>query len=173
MIRKEEIVKIGYLAKPHGVKGEIALVSSFDLFDEQEDPYLICELDGIFVPFFVEEYRYKSDTVVLVKLENMDSEEDVRAFTNKEVFYPKDRVDDSSFDSGITRDNFIGYKVYDTERGYLGEIEDVDDSTLNVLFQISNGESVLLLPAVEAFIVKLEHHKKSIIMAVPQGLFEL
>lgn len=173
MIRKEDMVKIGYFAKPHGVKGEIALVSAFDVFDEQEDPYLICELDGILVPFFVEEYRYKSDTVILVKLENIDSEEDVRAFTNKEVFYPKDRIEDSSFDSGITWDNFIGYKVYDTERGYLGEIEAVDDSTQNVLFQVSNGDDELLLPAVEEFIVKLEHNKKSITMTVPQGLFEL
>lgn len=173
MIRKDDIVKIGYFAKPHGVKGEIALVTTFDLFDTQEDPFILCELDGIYVPFFVEEYRYKSDTVILVKIENLHSEEDIRPFTNKEVFCPKEWIDNSELDAGITWDNFIGYKVYDTNRGYLGEISDVDDSTLNVLFEVSNGEKSLLLPAVEEFMVELKHDEKSILMTVPDGLFEL
>ncbi len=173
MIKRNDIVKIGYLGKPHGIKGEISLVTSFDLFDAQEDPYIICELDGIFVPFFVEEYRYKSDTVILLKLENLDSEEDSRAFANKEVYCPKEWVDNSELAAGITWDNFIGYQVYDTDRGYLGEITDVDDTTWNVLFEVSDGENSLLLPAVEEFIVELKHDKKSIVMTIPQGLFEL
>lgn len=40
------------------------------------------------VPFFVEDFRYKTDTVVLVKLEDVNSEEDARMFVGKEVFYP-------------------------------------------------------------------------------------
>lgn len=173
MIKKEDIVKIGYFAKPHGVKGEVSLVTSFDLFDAQENPYVFCALDGIFVPFFIEEYRYKSDTVILLKLENLDSEEEIRPFSNKEVYCPKEWIDNSELDSGMTWDNFIGYKVYDTERGYLGTIINVDESTLNVLFEISKGEDSLLIPAVEELIVELEHDKKSLTMTVPQGLFEL
>lgn len=45
-------------------------------------------MDGILVPFFVEDFRYKTDTVVLVKLEDVNSEEDARMFVGKEVFYP-------------------------------------------------------------------------------------
>ncbi len=173
MIKKDDIVKIGYFAKPHGVKGEIALVTSFDLFDSQEDPYIICEMDGIFVPFFIEEYRYKSDTVLLLKLENLDSEEVIKPFSNIEVYCPKEWIDNSEFDAGISWDNFIGYEVYDTERGLIGEISDVDDSTMNVLFEVTKGDNVLLIPAVEDYIVALDHDKRSIKMTVPQGLFEL
>lgn len=173
MIKKDDIIKIGYFAKPHGVKGEIALVTSFDLFDAQEDPYVFCALDGIFVPFFIEEYRYKSDTVILLKLEHLDSEEEIRPFSNKEVYCPKEWVDNADLDAGMTWADFIGYSVYDTERGYLGEIKHVDDSTLNVLFEVVEGEDSLLLPAVEELIVALVHDKKSITMTVPQGLFEL
>ena len=46
---------------------------------------MICEMDGILVPFFVEDFRYKTDTVVLVKLEDVNSEEDARMFVGKEV----------------------------------------------------------------------------------------
>jgi len=173
MIKKEDIVKIGQFAKPHGIKGEISLVTSFDLFENAEEQCVICELDGIFVPFFVDEYRYKSDSVVLLKLENLDSDEDVKPFVNKEVYCLKDKVKEGDIDSGITWDNFIGYKIYDTVRGYLGQVEDVDDSTLNVLFQISYGKEILLLPVAEEFITTLDHDKKSITMSVPEGLFEL
>ena len=34
MIKKEEVFKIGQFAKPHGIKGEIALVTDSDLLDE-------------------------------------------------------------------------------------------------------------------------------------------
>lgn len=174
MIRKEDIVKIGQFAKPHGIKGEISLITSFDLFDdEEESPFVICEIEGIYVPFFVEEFRYKSDNVVLLKLENLNSDEEVKAFTNTDVYCPKDWLDNEGTDSGITWDNFIGYKVYDIERGYLGEVEAVDDSTINVLFQISYEGNDLLLPVAEELISSLEHDKKTMVLSVPQGLFEL
>ena len=60
MIKKEDVFKIGQFAKPHGIKGEIALVTNSDVFDDSDDPYIICEMDGILVPFFIEEYRYKT-----------------------------------------------------------------------------------------------------------------
>ncbi len=67
MIREEEVFKIGQFAKPHGIKGELSLVTNSDVLEDAEDPYIVCEMDGILVPFFVEDFRYKTDTVVLVK----------------------------------------------------------------------------------------------------------
>lgn len=173
MIKREEIVKIGQFAKPHGIKGEISLITTFDLFENDEEPYIICELDGIFVPFFVEEYRYKSDTVVLLKLENLNSEEEVRAFSNREVYYPSENMKEVEQDSFLTWDSFVGYKLYDVERGFLGEVEAVDDTTLNVLFQITYKNETMLIPVAEELVASIEHEKRSITISVPQGLFEL
>jgi len=74
MIKKEDVFKIGQFAKPHGIKGEITLLTTSDVFDDSDDPFIVCEFEGILVPFFIEEYRYKSDSSILVKLENIDSE---------------------------------------------------------------------------------------------------
>ena len=41
MIKKEDVFKIGQFAKPHGVKGEIALITDYDLFDDSEDDYVV------------------------------------------------------------------------------------------------------------------------------------
>ena len=58
MIRKEEVFKIGKIGKPHGVKGEVGLRFSDDVFDRVDAEYLILDIDGILVPFFMEEYRF-------------------------------------------------------------------------------------------------------------------
>lgn len=52
MIKSDEVFKIGQFAKPHGIKGEITLMTDCDVFDDTDDPYIICDMDGILVPFF-------------------------------------------------------------------------------------------------------------------------
>lgn len=50
----------------------------------------------------------------------------------------------------------------------------MDDSTVNVLFEIetSMGEDVLV-PASEELITDIDHQKKIIYMALPEGLLSL
>ena len=88
MIRKEEVYKIGVINKPHGVRGEVSFTFSDDIFDRADCDYLVLLLDGIFVPFFIEEYRFKSSNVALVKFEGVDTAEKARMFTNVEVYFP-------------------------------------------------------------------------------------
>ena len=54
MIKRDELIKIGVFNKPHGVQGELAFTFTDDIFDRSECPYVVCEIDGIFVPFFIE-----------------------------------------------------------------------------------------------------------------------
>ena len=146
MIKKDEIFKIGIFNKPHGVKGEVSFTFTDDIFDRVDCEYLVCLLDGIFVPFFIEEYRFRSDTTALVKLEGVDTAEKARMFTNVEVYFPKKYVEQDDETEDIPTWNFfIGFKVKDVRHGDLGEIVAVDDSTMNVLFAIEkDGEELLL-----------------------------
>ncbi|MBO5226036.1 MAG: 16S rRNA processing protein RimM [Parabacteroides sp.] len=173
MIKKEEVFKIGQFGKPHGIKGEIALVTNSDVLDNSEDPYIICEIDGILVPFFIEEYRYKTDTVILVKLKNVDDEKAAREFSNREVFYSLDEVDEEDLVGEMTWDSFIGYQVIDEVQGKIGEITDVDESTINVLLQIDREGEEVLLPAVEELILSADHENKRLIVSLPEGLLDL
>lgn len=173
MIRKEEVFKIGQFAKPHGIKGELSLVTNSDVLDDAEDPYIICEMDGILVPFFVEDYRYKSDTITLVKLEDVDSEQDARMFVNKEVFYPLDAVDEEDLVGEMTWDSFIGYTVFDEQHGLLGKITEVDESTLNVLLNIDHDGEDLLIPAAEELITDADHEARTLTVSLPEGLLEI
>lgn len=173
MITKEEVFKIGRFAKPHGIKGELALVTDCDVFDDSEDPYIVCEMDGILVPFFIESYRYKSDTVILVKLELIDTEEEARVFTNKEVYYAWDETDEENLPDILDLTNFIGYELIDRQHGRLGLVTDVDCSTINQLLQVDNQGDELLVPAAEELIVAVDHSAKTLTVSLPEGLLDL
>lgn len=170
MIKKEEVFKIGILNKPHGVKGEIGFTFTDDVFDRVDCDYLILLLDGILVPFFIEEYRFRSDNVALVKFEGIDTAERARRFSNVEVYFPSRYLEE---EEGISSWNyFVGFRVEDIAHGNLGEITHVDDSTVNVLFVIERDGREILLPAHEEFIRGLDKKKKLLMVEIPDGLLE-
>lgn len=171
MIKKEEVFKIGVINKPHGVKGEVSFSFTDDIFDRVEDcDYLILMMDGILVPFFWEEYRFKSDNVALVKFEGIDTAERAKMFTNVEVYFPKKYMDEQN---EITSWNFfVGFQVNDVRHGALGEIVDVDDATMNVLFVIEKEGEELLLPAHEEFILDLDKKNRVLTVEIPEGLLD-
>lgn len=173
MIRKEEVFKIGIFNKPHGVKGELSFTFTDDIFDRVESEYLICLLDGILVPFFMEEYRFRTDTTALVKLERVDTAEQARKFTNVEVYFPKDLAEQDDSEDIPTWNYFVGFQVQDVNYGHLGKIVAVDDSTMNVLFAIEQpGGEEILLPAHEEFIIEIEKKNRLVTVNVPEGLIE-
>lgn len=170
MIRKEEVFKIGVLNKPHGVKGEISFTFTDDVFDRVDCDYLILLIDGILVPFFMEEYRFRSDNVALVKFERIDTSEQARRFSNVEVYFPSRYLEE---EEGVSSWNyFVGFRVEDIRHGNLGEIIHVDDSTVNVLFVIEREGKEILLPAHEEFIRGLDKKKKLLTVEIPDGLLD-
>ena len=171
MIRKEEVYKIGVINKPHGVKGEVSFTFTDDIFDRVDCDYLILLMDGILVPFFIEEYRFRSDNSALVKFEDVDTAEKARMFTNVEVFFPMKYVEEQ--DEVTSWNYFVGFEVNDVNYGILGRIVDVDDATINVLFVIEKEDgSEILLPAHEEFILDIDHKKKCVKVDIPEGLLE-
>ena len=122
MIKKDEVFKIGVFNKPHGVKGELSSTFTDDIFDRVDCDYLICLLDGILVPFFIEEYRFRSDTTALVKLDRIDNAEQARKFTNVEVYFPLKYVEEDDSDDIPTWGYFVGF-VAETIFGASGVVD--------------------------------------------------
>lgn len=173
MIRRDDVYKIGKLGKPHGVKGEITFAITDDVFDRVDADYLVLDIDGILVPFYLEEYRFKNDDNVLVKFEDIDTQEQVRAYTGCEVYFPRHLSD--SDEENMSWAEIIGFQLVDAVSGrVVGTIYHVDDSTLNLLFEITSPEGeALLIPANNDLIEEVDIEKKMIRMAIPEGLLEL
>ena len=173
MIKKEEVYKIGLFNKPHGIHGELQFTFTDDIFDRVDCDYLICLLDGIFVPFFIEEYRFRSDSTALVKLEGIDTAERARMFTNVEDYFPVKHAEEAE-DGELSWNFFVGFRMEDVRHGELGEVVEVDTTTVNTLFVVEqeDGEE-LLIPAQEEFIVEINQEKKLITVELPEGLLNL
>ena len=172
MIKREDIIKIGKFNKPHGIQGELSFSFTDDVFDRSGCPYVICEIDGIFVPFFIEEYRFRGENSALMKLEDIDTEEDARPFTNADVYFPKSYYIDSDTDEA-PGDYFIGFTVVDEMYGMLGKIIWVNDDTANVLFVLEREGKELLIPAIDEFVTGIDEEKKILNIRIPEGLLDL
>ena len=139
MIKREDVYKIGVFNKPHGIHGELSFTFTDDIFDRVEAAYL-------------EEYRFRSDSTALVKLEGVDTAERARMFTNVEVYFPAKHVEDAG-PGELTWDFFVGFRVEEVNHGALGE--------------------VTVIPAQEEFILNIDQKHKVITMDLPEGLLAL
>lgn len=179
MIKHEDVFKIGKISKSHGLKGELSMTFTSDLFDQVDADYLVCEVDGILVPFFIEEYRFKNDEVVLMKFEKIDSDKDGEFLYGCDVYMERKQVPENmQTDEGepleMGLDFYIGYTVTDSDGTTIGVIDDFDDSTANLLFCLTTPTgSNLIIPAADEFIVEIDDNQKTMKMQLPEGILDL
>ena len=167
MIKADDVYRIGRLGKAHGVKGEITMQVEDDIFDRTDADYLVLELDNIMVPFFIEEYYFKTDTTALTKFEGIDSLERAKEFANIDVYFPRN-IKDNSIDSEeetLSYPMLVGFQVND-----IGKIAYIDHQTENIMFELEDGT---LIPASEELIEDIDVPNKQIKMTIPEGLLDL
>ena len=169
MIKEEDVYKIGRLGKTHGVRGEISFLFDDDVFDRTDADYLILRVDGILVPFFIEEYRFKSDANAIVKFDGIDTQERARELTGCDVYFPRSLAEGD--DGDISWSILVGFDILEAKSGKaVGRIAAIDDATMNILFELEDGR---LVPASEDLITAIDQEARTITMHIPEGLLEL
>lgn len=174
MIRKDDVYLIGKLTKTHGLKGEVNFQFTDDVWDTTDSDYLICEVDGILVPFFIDEYRFRSDTTALVKFEDIESADAAQFLVNSDVYFEKKYQEELDEDE-VSLNYFIGFTMINgDDDSIIGEIVDIDDNTENWLFIVerANGDEVMI-PAHEEFISEIKQEERQMVMDLPLGLLDL
>ncbi|MCH5312306.1 MAG: 16S rRNA processing protein RimM [Prevotella sp.] len=170
MIRQEEVFKIGRLGKPHGVRGEINLQTIDDTLFDTEAEYVVLMIDGILVPFYFEEYRWKNDETVLAKFCDIDTQERAAELTGCDVFFPRSIAESASEEGNVSWAQIVGYALLNTYNNMVGRIAAVDDQTINLLFELEDGR---LIPANEQLIHNIDTEKREITMEIAEGLLDL
>ena len=161
--------KIGRLGKTHGVKGELSFHFTDDVFDRIDADYVFVETDGLLVPFFFEEYRFKSEETAIVKFEGIDTQERARELTGCEVYFPREMAEDDN--EQLSWAAIVGFELIDASTGKsAGNIASVDDTTINILFELEDGK---LIPASEDLITNIDTKKQQIFIQLPEGILEL
>jgi 16S rRNA processing protein RimM len=172
MIKKEDVFKIGRIGKAHGVKGEVTFQFDDDIFDRTDADSLFIEIDGLLVPFFIEEYRFRSDDVALMVFEGVDTEEKAEELTGCDVYFPRSLAGDDA--DSVSKAEIIGFQVIDSATGStVGTISAVDDTTANPLFQVERDNAQVLIPASPELIRDVDRKARTITIAIPDGLLTM
>ena len=161
--------KIGSLTRTHGIEGEISMNFTDDVWDRADADYLFLEVDGIQVPFFLEGWRFRSDSVALLKFQDIDTSEDAREFVGCDVYFPHDLTPEPDENEELTWMHFTGWKLIDNNSSFEGIIDYVEDSTVNTIFCIGDK----LIPATEDFIEKIDSNERIVFTSLPEGLLDL
>ena len=80
--------KVGYVLKPHGLKGEVTISLEADAPDFSEVESIFLEKDNRLVPYFIESISIR-DTKAFVKFEEVDSMDDAQAISKRALYLPK------------------------------------------------------------------------------------
>ena len=173
MIASSEVYKIGRIGRTHGIKGEVYFFFDDDVFDRVEAEYLILEIDGILVPFFMEEYRFHGNNSALVKFCDIDTQERARELTNCQVFFPHSLTDYDS--DSISYSQLKGFKLTNADDGQIiGIVQGIDDSTINTLIEVmTEDDRKILIPANDDLIEEINIPSRRISIHIPDGLLNL
>ena len=173
-INIDECVEIGYVQKPHGIKGELVLIFGKE-FEETFDGIdcLFIEVDGGLVPFFIanEGFRFKSSESAICKFDFVDSQEKAKALVGCKIFVPDEEVietDQREVDSFL-----IGMKTFDVRFGEIGTISRVDDYSGNLVITVDHPRAEVLIPLSDEIITSINEEKRELHLDCPTGLIEI
>lgn len=134
---------------------------------------IVFDIDGIYVPFFINSERPRSAESVLITIDGVDSDEQAAQFVGKEVYALSDDIEESDDGDNYYLDDFVGYTISDVDGTQVGVIDGYDDSTANVLFYVKNADKIVYVPVAPEFFVNIDHESKQIVMDLPAGLLDM
>lgn len=166
---------LGFISKAIGFEGSLLV------FFESADPSVFLEqmesvfilIDGKLVPFFIEDFQFRDmGKEAVIKLEDIDTTEKARELCSRKMYLPL-----SKLPAGLQKEkkysDITSYKALTTNNDYLGTVEEIIEYPNNPVLRIMKEKREILIPAAEEFITDVNHAKKTITLAPPDGLLDL
>lgn len=170
MITASQLCPVGRLLKPHGINGEITVLLTSDV-DLGALSCIILEIDGIFVPFYLNSVRPKSSETDLIAIDGIQTDVDAARLCPSEVYALKSEMSmPDEYADGLFASDIVGYDAVENGK-LLGKITAIDDTTANCLFIITtpSGNEVLV-PVTEDFIAEINPDTRTLQFDLPEGL---
>jgi 16S rRNA processing protein RimM len=164
--------KIGFVLKPHGLKGEVTISIDEDApneFDELESIFLA--RGETMVPYFIEAISLKGEKAY-VKFEDVDSADEAKAICNHALYLPKS-ARPKSLRGEFYDDEITGFSVTDENQGLLGTITEVTAAGPNKLIAVDHQGKEVLIPVNSPFIISVNKSKKKITVNLPDGFLDI
>ncbi|MEA3496075.1 MAG: ribosome maturation factor RimM [Bacteroidota bacterium] len=172
MLERENFINIGTIIKTHGFKGliKVDFILEFDK-TEDEDNFLFILINNKVVPFYIENLEKIGNDITLIKLEDIDTKEEVQQYVGMDVCIQKEKVniDEKQLANSL---GIINYSIIDQDNKKIGLINDVFDNAGQTLFQVLDGEKEILIPFHEDLLIDLDADSQTISLQIADGLIE-
>jgi len=67
----------------------------------------------------------------------------------------------------------IGFKIIDQKEGEIGAIVKINDQTTQPLFEVNDGNNIILIPLHDDLLINVDRKNQSILVNLPEGLMDL
>jgi len=170
-VQKEQCFSLGKITKLHGYKGGLILhieSSTPQYFKKLES--VLLDINQELVPFFFSHKGKLNGKKLIIYLEDVRPE-DAHKYVGCEAFLPETMLPQAENDSYYEK-AIIGYTAWEGSRE-IGVISDVVENVSQNLFLVEKNEQRFLIPAVDAFIQRIDSEQKNIYLELPEGLLDL
>lgn len=173
-MKKEDLVKLGFVANPHGIKGE-AEVRLFNTDDSVLD-------DGVTVMLYPSSAKSKISphgeewiiskirfgNKIICQFEGIKDRTHLESLIPFEIYMDREAFPETDEDEVYLVD-LVDMDIVNEEGVVIGKLESFSDNGMQYLFNVRVGPvgELMTLPYVDAFFPKIDMEKKQITMIMP------
>lgn len=166
----KNLFKAGYVAKAHGLKGEITInLDRVTIPDEVEEVFL--EFQGQFTNYKAEQFSARPDKA-FIKLDGINTLEAAQNLRGH-ILYLKIPSRSSADTDEFYEEEIRGFIVDDIELGRIGHAVKVTNLGSNVLLEVIHEGREILIPVNGPFIQKVDKKKRIIKVNLPEGFTDI
>lgn len=168
----ETLIAVGRIVRPHGICGEVKVASLSDwpeLFEQYRSLYIEKEGgEGKWIG--VERGRTRGNQIIL-KLSGINNRNGAESLRGALLKVGRDDCLPIPEDTYYVFD-IVGLSVRTTQGEIIGSVVDVLKMPAQDLYVVDNGEKEVLIPAVKAFIKKVDIQEGQIVIEPIEGLLD-
>lgn len=163
----------GIILKTQGTKGEL-LIQFINIDPDGIEPgdNVFIEINGMLIPFFIEEISPGEKSAVL-KLEYIDSINEAAKLCGYKVFIHNKLYNKIKGSETFSPSEYINYSFIDLVTGTKGTVKEYLESESNPLLIIESSEKEFLVPLNPEIIVRIDKKGRKLEARLPEGLIDL
>jgi 16S rRNA processing protein RimM len=168
---KKDLSLVGFVNRTSGFKGEVSCrVEAASINRLLKQKFFFILFEGLPVPFMVEKSEEKNDTLI-VKFEDINSEQDAKKLVQKDLYAIKGR--NGKRKEAMSWKDLKGYLAVDNSYGTISIIDDVTEYPMQMIARcLVNGKEVLF-PLNEDVIEEIDDDARTITLNLPDGLLDV
>jgi len=169
----EDLLLIGKIVKPHGLKGNVKIISyaeSVSTYDAIKTVYLK-DRNGKVQPLHISKALPAGKGMVILALDEIEDVSKAEALRGLELFIDRKDLEEPAEDEYYQHD-LIGLEVFTLEGSNLGLIKEIMPTGSNDIMVVKKGKTEHLIPAIKDVVIKVSLTERKVVIRPLEGMLE-